>query len=52
MTGLEREQTGQAELFADETAVRDRRLDDVMDRVNDRFGPMVRRGGLPGPDDR
>ena len=52
VTGLEREQTGQAELFADETAVRDRRLDDVMDRGHDRFGPMVRRGGLPGPDDR
>jgi DNA polymerase-4 len=35
---------GQAELFADRDAVRDRTLDGLLDRVRERFGPVMRRG--------
>jgi DNA polymerase-4 len=44
---LEREGAGQGELFTDAAAARDRDLDQVMDRVNERFGKVLRRGGPP-----
>ena len=34
----------QAELFGDAAVARDRQLDRVVDRVNERFGPVMRRG--------
>jgi DNA polymerase IV len=39
--------TGQSELFSDQAATREQDLDHVMDRVNARFGKVLRRGGLP-----
>jgi len=39
------EPTGQAELFQDPVQARDRELDRVMDRINERFGRVLRRGG-------
>jgi DNA polymerase-4 len=35
---------GQPELFADPAKVRDRELDQLMDRINERFGPKLGRG--------
>ena len=44
---LEGEDAGQGELFVDPTVARDQDLDRVMDRVNERFGKVMRRGGPP-----
>jgi len=44
---LEPAGAGQGELFADPRDARERELDRVMDRVNDRFGKVLRRGGPP-----
>ena len=44
---LEGEEAGQGELFVDPAVARDQDLDRVMDRVNERFGKMMRRGGPP-----
>ncbi|MBD3222902.1 DNA polymerase IV [bacterium] len=44
---LEPATPAQGALFAPEGDVRDARLDDLMDRVNDRFGRVLRRGGPP-----
>jgi DNA polymerase-4 len=44
---LEPAGAGQGELFADATGAREQELDRVMDRVNDRFGHVLRRGGPP-----
>ena len=44
---LEGEDVGQGELFVDPTVARDQDLDRVMDRVNERFGKVMRRGGPP-----
>jgi DNA polymerase-4 len=49
---LEAAQAGQGELFGDAEAERDRDLDRVMDRVNERFGRVLRRGGPPRRDER
>jgi DNA polymerase-4 len=38
---------GQAELFGGGEDVRHRELDRILDRVNERFGPVMRRGGPP-----
>jgi hypothetical protein len=51
-SGLEPEGSGQAELFADQDQARDRELDQVMDRVNEKFGRVLRRGGPPRRDGR
>jgi DNA polymerase IV len=40
----------QAELFARDEGVRDRALDRILDRVNERFGPVMRRGAPPRKD--
>jgi DNA polymerase-4 len=45
---LESETAAQASLFAPEIEERDAQLDELMDRVNDRFGRVMRRGGPPG----
>jgi DNA polymerase IV len=45
---LEAEDSGQGTLFTEAGEVRDARLDSVMDRVNERFGKVMRRGGPPG----
>jgi len=39
------EPSAQGALFADPAAARDEALDRVVDRVNDRFGKVLRRGG-------
>jgi DNA polymerase-4 len=38
---------GQAELFGDRDGARHQELDRILDRVNERFGPVMRRGGPP-----
>ncbi len=44
---LEAAGAGQGELFADAATAREQELDRIMDRVNDRFGRVLRRGGPP-----
>lgn len=43
-SGLQKEKLCQGELFVDPGQVKDRKLDQLMDEVNDRFGPKLRRG--------
>lgn len=45
---LEARDTAPATLFDDPAEGRERSLDALMDRVNDRFGKVLRRGGPPG----
>lgn len=41
--------SAQGELFGDRVVARDRDLDRILDRVNERFGPVMRRGAPPRP---
>ncbi len=49
---FEHEGGGQGELFTDAEVARDQDLDRVMDRVNEKFGKMLRRGGPLRRNDR
>lgn len=49
---LAREAETQGELFADPLRQREQAVDEILDRVNLRFGPRLRRGGPPAGRDK
>ncbi len=51
-SGFDHAGASQSELFGDPTRERERTLDRIVDRVNERFGTMLRRGGPPRRDER
>lgn len=46
-SGFKEKPVVQGELFAAQEEVRDKELDQVMDRVNEKYGSIMRRGGPP-----